>query len=616
VTGSCSTNSALGDVYQPVTTTFDGRWYYLCESSGLYLYFDRNCGGGTDGDNERWVFGSGQPSTTAPFDLDADGGCDDQQEASIADDGTTPPLGMSAWSVLCDGSFETVGLILAVPGDPSARPTASPTSTPVPSVSARPTMRPTTPPYLLVTGSCSDQEIDDLYVPVGTTLDGRWYYEGQVNGGVLYFDQDCNGGTDSTDRWIFDYAGTEVSITAEYDLDGTVSCSYMARIYDDGMDPPLGTNAWRVNCDGWDDVYLVVTQVEAPTVSPSSVSLPAPTASPTSTPVPSVTMHPTQRPTVPSHLQVTMVGSCTDEPALNDVYAPVGTTLDGRWYYAGQLNGGVIYFEHDCNGGDDSTDRWIIDIAGTEVSTTADYEIDETGSCSHMAHIYGDGTSPPLGTNTWRLDCDSWTDVEVSIVEGSDPSAVPTPAPSTTSVPTVTPAPALVRGRFLGVTGACAESDVINGIYSPVSRTNDGRWYYEGQVNGVDLYFDRLCNGCDNADRWIFDYSTTVVSTTAEYDLDGDEACAYLGRITNNTIEPPLGTNVWRLNCDGWTDVDITVTVELSLNPTAQPTATPVPSATLQPTPNGDYFEVTGACAKQDGINDASSVVGTTKDGR
>lgn len=36
----------------------------------------------------------------------------------------------------------------------------------------------------------------------------------------MYFDQDCNGGgTDSDDRWIFDYSGTTVNTSVAYDLD-------------------------------------------------------------------------------------------------------------------------------------------------------------------------------------------------------------------------------------------------------------------------------------------------------------------------------------------------------------------------------------------------------------
>ena len=72
-----------------------------------------------------------------------------------------------------------------------------PTSTPVPSMSWQPTvvptMRPTTPPPdLVVIGVCSGQssDIDDVYAPIGTTLDGRWYYEGESNRVKLYFDRD------------------------------------------------------------------------------------------------------------------------------------------------------------------------------------------------------------------------------------------------------------------------------------------------------------------------------------------------------------------------------------------------------------------------------------------
>ena len=35
--------------------------------------------------------------------------------------------------------------------------------------------------------------INDIYEPMGTTLDGRWYVQGMSNGVMLYFDYDCDG---------------------------------------------------------------------------------------------------------------------------------------------------------------------------------------------------------------------------------------------------------------------------------------------------------------------------------------------------------------------------------------------------------------------------------------
>ena len=107
-----------------------------------------------------------------------------------------------------------------------------PTSTPVPSMSWQPTvvptMRPTTPPNLVVSGVCAGNaagDIDDVYAPIGITLDGRWYYEGESNGVKLYFDRDCDGASSSS-RWIFDKSSIQVSVTAEYDLDADAICIF------------------------------------------------------------------------------------------------------------------------------------------------------------------------------------------------------------------------------------------------------------------------------------------------------------------------------------------------------------------------------------------------------
>ena len=191
---------------------------------------------------------------------------------------------------------------------PTRLPTTAPTASPAPTVAhpspsptvAHPSSSPTAvPAFLMVSGACDKQpDIDDVYAPVGTTLDGRWYYKGHNHGGMLYFDQDCNGGTSSPDRWIIDDAGTEVSTTAAYDLDGDGSCSYSARIYNDGADPPLGTNAWRMDCGHLTEADLTIIQVDgipsaAPTTAPTISQFPT-LAHPT---LPPTLAHPTSSPT-------------------------------------------------------------------------------------------------------------------------------------------------------------------------------------------------------------------------------------------------------------------------------------------------------------------------------
>jgi hypothetical protein len=104
------------------------------------------------------------------------------------------------------------------------------------------------PTPLLVTGSCSDQDdINDIYSPVGATLDNRWYYEGGSHGHVLYFDKACNGGTGYPECWIFGATYTVVSITTEHDLDLVMKIAISMDIVWT-MEPNLRSAPTRGNC--------------------------------------------------------------------------------------------------------------------------------------------------------------------------------------------------------------------------------------------------------------------------------------------------------------------------------------------------------------------------------
>ena len=73
ITGSCAYNSALDDVYEPITKTATGRVFYRGIFSGTFLFYDPSCNGGSS--SPAWIIGSNEPSTTAPNDLDEDGAC-------------------------------------------------------------------------------------------------------------------------------------------------------------------------------------------------------------------------------------------------------------------------------------------------------------------------------------------------------------------------------------------------------------------------------------------------------------------------------------------------------------------------------------------------------------
>ena len=60
-------------------------------------------------------------------------------------------------------------------------------------------------------------DYNGVYSPIAFTASGRPWYRNE-NENTLYFDPDCNSGTEGTARWIFD--DSVPSVTAEEDLDG------------------------------------------------------------------------------------------------------------------------------------------------------------------------------------------------------------------------------------------------------------------------------------------------------------------------------------------------------------------------------------------------------------
>ncbi|GMH72674.1 hypothetical protein TrLO_g13389, partial [Triparma laevis f. longispina] len=106
------------------------------------------------------------------------------------------------------------------------------------------------PPPLTVTGFCEDMLIfNGLYQPIAQTFSTRWYYRNEKDR-YLYFDPACSGGDGFAyyyNSWIFD--SSEPSTTAESDLDGDGTCTFVGVVVDT-MELPMGRNTWEVGCNG------------------------------------------------------------------------------------------------------------------------------------------------------------------------------------------------------------------------------------------------------------------------------------------------------------------------------------------------------------------------------
>jgi hypothetical protein len=190
-----------------------------------------------------------------------------------------PPLGTNAWQLYCDAAWTDVNFTITA---------VYTNGVPV-----------------IVTGSCVDG-IDDFYEPVGTTNDGRPYFQGASNGVVLYHDEECH----HEGSWVFS-ADVDVSTAV-----GDGLCSSLVYIFDDSLEPPLGTNEWSVSCneESWTceaTCYSGGFAYEQLTVTQTTFF---PTAAPTFSERPSVSPAPTDQVTqVTGYMQVRLLIGAVEE---------------------------------------------------------------------------------------------------------------------------------------------------------------------------------------------------------------------------------------------------------------------------------------------------------------
>ena len=85
----------------------------------------------------------------------------------------------------------------------------------------------------------------------------------------------------------------------------------------------------------------------------------------------------------------------------------MGTTATGRYYYQGVSNTVYLYYDPDCDGLG-SSGRWILDSSQPSVTRYSD--LDGDGSCTYAADISSTSTTPPTGTSTWEMWCESCYD--------------------------------------------------------------------------------------------------------------------------------------------------------------------------------------------------------------
>eukprot|EP00729_Bicosta_minor_P000626 gene626-617_t len=111
---------------------------------------------------------------------------------------------------------------------------------------------------------------------------------------------------------------------------------------------------------------------------------------------------------------VTVSGACAiKEDLVNGNYTYQGMTLDGRAYYMNE-NDIYIYYDKDCNGGEDGDDWWIIDNSRPSTNAAADLDLD--GDCWFYAYIDSSSQTIPTEETVWQMFCENgWTEVTLKI---------------------------------------------------------------------------------------------------------------------------------------------------------------------------------------------------------
>eukprot|EP00966_Prymnesium_polylepis_P295770 6830978-Prymnesium_polylepis.3 len=236
VSGMCPSLVAFDGPYTLQGMAGNGAPFYRHAAGYGRLYCDLDCDG--NGAPARWILDDSAPDGSRSFDLDNDGWCTYRGDLTTAD--AQPPLGTRSWFLDCDGSWGFVDVTLAI---------ASPSPPPA---SSMPPLAPASPPpwvnqAVVVSGLCPDQaDCDGTYFLQGMEGNGAPYYRNAA-GRWLYYDLDCSG-NEMAAQWILDTSAPDSSRSS--DLDNDRECLYAGVFATPDAQPPLGTKAWNLLCDG------------------------------------------------------------------------------------------------------------------------------------------------------------------------------------------------------------------------------------------------------------------------------------------------------------------------------------------------------------------------------
>lgn len=98
-------------------------------------------------------------------------------------------------------------------------------------------------------------------------------------------------------------------------------------------------------------------------------------------------------------------GACQRQDKLNTVYVHQGSTSGGYPYYMA-AGPNYLYYDKSCDGEAGTTGRWIFDTSKPSTTAWAWDDLDNDNDCVYTGRIISTSMTPPVGRNTWQMDCD------------------------------------------------------------------------------------------------------------------------------------------------------------------------------------------------------------------
>lgn len=260
-------------------------------------------------------------------------------------------------------------------------------------------------------------------------------------------------------------------------------------------------------------------------------------------------------------MRLVLSGACHFKDFLNGlIFVEQGTSANGAPWFRSRDGSQYLYYDLDCNGGDNGVPRWIMDADAPNPALQED--LDEDVSCNYHSRIDSLDQDAPPEAATWQMFCGhQWVHLTIRLDLVADSNDL---TMSTTPNPIVGASGLVLTGKF------CPDKSYLNYMeFLRMGTTASGAPYYKALGLEQYIYYDPSCAGEPRGKpRWIID--ADAPDTTRKSDLDGDGACNYHARVSSTDITCPPASAMWRVYCDDqWKDTWVILSARTTSSTTA-----------------------------------------------